>query len=183
MRSGTHGGRFKKGNVPANKGKTWDEYGTPEGHARSRATCFAKGSVSGAAAERMQPLLHVRETRDGREIKVDPRDKRKPMGAWLPLGAFNWMAANGREWPEGCKCAHADHDPWNDDAGNIVPVPAELWPLVCGAVRGQMPWHDRETLEVAIMSARVTHARNAKQREARLAAGRPWKCDMKRKEG
>lgn len=30
LRSGTAGGRFEKGNVPHNKGRTWDELGIPE---------------------------------------------------------------------------------------------------------------------------------------------------------
>lgn len=38
-------GYFKPGHVPDNKGKTWDEYMSPEGQARSRTTTFKKGNV------------------------------------------------------------------------------------------------------------------------------------------
>lgn len=35
-------GRFKKGNTPKNKGKTWDEWLSPEGQAVCRQTHFKK---------------------------------------------------------------------------------------------------------------------------------------------
>lgn len=180
VRSGTVGGQFKKGSVPANKGRTWDEFMPPDSQERCRATQFAKGTVGGAAAERMRQLLDVRVDRDGYyQIKVSPRNARNPMRRWIPLGAFNWMAANGRDWPDGCRCCHIDGDPANCDADNIHPVPAELWPMVMGAVPGGLEYHDRETLETAILYARVTHARKRRQRDARVAAGRPWAQDIK----
>lgn len=177
VRSGTHGGRFEKGCVPANKGKTWAEFGTPEGHARSRATTFARGHVPANAGE----LLDERLVEGGKgpqwQVKVDCRDAKSPMGYWIPRARLNWERANGRPWPEGHRAVHADRDPLNDAPENVVPVPNDLYPMVTGAVRGQLEWHDRETLEVAILSARVTKARNDRLREARIAAGRPWKCD------
>lgn len=179
VRSGTHGGRFAKGSVPPNKGKRWDEYLAPEVQERCRATQFKRGQLSGIAKERNHGLLGIRLTKGGyREIRVDPRGERHTTERWIPLGAFNWMAANGREWPDGCKCAHADRDLTNDAADNIVPVPNELWPLVCGAVKGQVPWHDRETLEVAITSARITLRRRELARQRRALEGHPWAQDL-----
>lgn len=178
VKSGTHGGRFQKGNVPANKGRPWDEW-MPEGSREGcRRTQFRKGQVSGIAAKRDHGLLGVRMADGYREIRVDPRGQRHTMDRWIPLAQFNWMAANGREWPDGCRTLHIDHDPLNDEADNIEPVPADLWPLVMGAVPGQMEWHDRETLRTAILCARVTRARTDAARRARIAAGRPRKGDM-----
>lgn len=37
-------GQYKKGNVPSNKGKTWDDYLTKEQQERARTTNFKKGS-------------------------------------------------------------------------------------------------------------------------------------------
>ena len=37
-------GHFPKGNVPSNKGKTWDEYMSKECQKKSRKTCFKKGN-------------------------------------------------------------------------------------------------------------------------------------------
>lgn len=178
VKSGTVGGRFKKGNVPANKGRPWDEW-MPEGSREGcRRTQFKAGQLSGIAKERSHGLLGTRLTKDGyTEIRIDPRGARHTTERWIPLGAFNWMAANGREWPDGCKCAHADRDLTNDAADNIVPVPNDLWPLVCGAVRGQLEWHDRETLELAVTFARITLRRRELERERRRIEGRPWASD------
>ena len=178
VKSGTHGGRFQKGNVPANKGRPWDEW-MPEGSREGcRRTQFRKGQVSGIAAKRDHGLLGVRIADGYREIRVDPRGQRHTMDRWIPLAQFNWMAANGREWPDGCRTLHIDHDPLNDEADNIEPVPADLWPLVMGAVPGQLEWHDRETLRTAVLYARVTRARVDSERRARIAAGRPRKGDL-----
>lgn len=174
VKSGTHGGRFVKGQEPPNKGKTWDEFGTPEGHARSRATTFRKGNHPHNEGERLDERLN----RDTWQVKVDCRDARNPMGYWVSRARFNWERANGRQWPEGCKAIHIDHDPLNDDADNIEPIDADLWPLVMGAVPGQLEWHDREELRTAILYARVTRARVDSERRARIAAGRPRKGDL-----
>ena len=165
VRSGTHGGRFRKGQEPPNKGRTWDETGMPqESRERCRATQFAKGHRPHNSGE----LLDERVTKDGYvQVKVDPRDARNPMRYWIGKGQFVWMQANGRDWPEGCRCVFADHDNRNFDPDNIVPVPSELYPIVQGAVRGQVPYHDRESLEVAIASARITKALGEKRRALR----------------
>lgn len=148
VRSGTTGYRFKKGNVPWCKGRRFP--------GKVSSTSFAKGHVPHNAHH----LLDTRVDPDGYTyIKVDPRDARHPMAYWIPYAKFVWMQANGREWPEGCNCVFADRDRTNFDPGNIVPVPREIYPLVVGAVRGGLPWCDRESLEVAVTAARVTRKR------------------------
>lgn len=58
---------FKKGHVPPNKGKKWDEYLSKEKQELSRRTCFKKGDVP----KNHKPLGYERVTVDGyREIKV-----------------------------------------------------------------------------------------------------------------
>jgi len=175
---GVNAGCFRKGHEPSNKGRPWDEW-MPEGSREGcRRTQFKRGTLNGIAAERDHGLLGVRIADGYREIRVDPRGQRHTMDRWIPLAKFNWMQANGRDWPDGHKAIHIDHDPLNDDADNIEPVPTELWPLVMGAVPGQLEWHDRETLRAAILYARVTRARVDAERRARIAAGRPRKGDM-----
>lgn len=181
VKSGTHGGRFAKGNVPANKGKKWDEYLPPEMQERCRATTFRPGTLSGIAKERDHGRLGIRTTKGGyREIRIDPRGAKHTMERWIPLGAFEWMVANHREWPEGCKCVHADRDLTNDSADNIVPVPKELWPIVNGFNRGGIPWHDRATLEVALTAARITRKRRELARMRRAVEGHPWAQDREK---
>ena len=181
VKSGTHGGQFVKGQEPQNKGRPWSEWMPEETREGCRRTQFRKGELNGVAKEQYHDLLYVRETEDGYlEIKVSPRNEKHAMQRWIPLGAFEWMKANGRDWPDGCRCVHADRDPKNCDSDNIVPVPANLWPLVNGANSSSLPWHDRETLEAAILSARITMRRSELRRERRRLEGREWACDAKR---
>lgn len=181
VKSGTHGGQFPKGHEPKNKGRPWSEWMPEESREGCRRTQFKRGELNGVAKERLRDLLDVRETEDGYlEIKVSPRDARNTMRRWIPLGAFEWMKANGRDWPDGCRCVHADRDPKNCDADNIVPVPIRLWPLVNGANPSSLPWHDRETLEAAVLSARISVRRSDLMRERRRMEGREWACDAGR---
>jgi len=180
VRSGTVGGRFVKGQEPANKGKTWDEMGiSQESRERMLRTSFKRGQLP----HNTRPLLDVRTVgnlgSETREIHVGLNRRERANDQWIPLAQFNWMAANGREWPDGCKALHIDHDPLNDAADNIEPIPAGLLPLVMGAVPGQLPWHDRETLRAAVAYARVTRARVDAERRGRIAAGRPRKGDIR----
>ena len=176
VRSGTHGGRFEKGHVPANKGRTWDEYLPPEAQERCRATTFRKGNRPHNSGELLDERLAEHNVW---QVKVDCRGAKNPMDYWVSRARFNWERAHGRPWPEGCKAIHIDGDGENDDADNIEPVPSDLWPLVMGAVPGQLEWHNRETLRTAIVYARVTRARVDAERRARIAAGRPRKGDIR----
>ena len=177
---GVNAGRFRKGQEPPNKGKTWDEMGiSQESRERMLRTSFKRGQLP----HNTRPLLDVRTVGnmggETREIHVGLNRRERANDQWIPLAQFNWMQANGCDWPDGCKAIHIDHDPLNDDADNIEPVPTELWPLVMGAVPGQLEWHDRETLRAAILYARVTRARVDAERRARIAAGRPRKGDLR----
>ena len=183
VRSGTTGGRFEKGSVPANKGRTWDEMGiSDESRERIRATQFRKGQLP----HNTRPLLDVRLASSKGdmfrqwEIHVGLGRRERANDQWIPLAQFNWMQANGRDWPDGCRALHIDRDPLNDDADNIEPIPTELWPMVCGAVPGQLPWHDRETLRAAVAYARITLRRLELERERRRVEGHPWACDRAR---
>jgi hypothetical protein len=165
--SGTHGGRFVKGQTPANKGRTWDEFMSSEGQAASRRTQFRKGERPHNA---YHELLDEREDEDGAWVYVKPRNRRLASQNWIPKGRFVWMRANGRDWPEGHRAVFADRNRSNFDPDNIVPVPNDLYPIVTGGAHGHaLPYHDRKSLEVAITHARVIHER----RRLELA---PRKC-------
>ena len=170
VRSGTHGGCFEKGHEPMNKGKTWNEFMSPEGQAHSRATTFKKGQVPHNAYHR---LLDERTDHCGTWVYVRPRNRRYPADDWVSKQRFVWMRANGRDWPEGHRAVFADHDNTNYDPENIVPVPDELYAIVTGGAHGRsIPYHDRETLELAI-----THARLMRKR-SEVASLAPRKCGV-----
>lgn len=181
VKSGTVGGQFQKGSVPANKGRRWDDYMSPEAQANSRATCFKPGQLSGIAAEIKRPLLDVRETKDGYlQIKVAPRNAKHPMQNWLSLAEYEWMRANGREWPDNHRPVFADRDTRNFAPDNIVPVPEDIYALVTGGMRGYgIAWHDRQTLEVAMAHAQVVRARRQLECHERecTACGRTFSPD------
>ena len=151
VRSGTVGPRFERGHVPANKGRTWDEFMSPEGQEASRRTQFRKGERPHNA---YHELLDEREDEDGTWVYVKPRNRRFPSQNWIPKGRFVWMQANGRDWPEGHRAVFADRDRHNFDPDNIVPVPNDLYPIVTGGAHGHaLPYHDRETLDGWLNSA------------------------------
>ena len=64
-------GQFKKGYIPPNKGKKWDEYASKETQEKMRRTCFKKGQIP----KNHKPVGWERKTKDGYwEIKVaEPR--------------------------------------------------------------------------------------------------------------
>ena len=175
---GVNAGRFRKGQEPPNKGRPWSEWMPEESREGCRATQFRKGQLP----HNTRPLLDVRTVGklggETREIHVGLSRRERANDQWIPLAQFNWMQANGRDWPDGCKALHIDHDPLNDEADNIEPVPADLWPLVMGAVPGGLEWHDRETLRTAVLYAWVTRARVESERRARIAAEKPRKGDL-----
>lgn len=156
VKSGTVGGRFEQGHVPATKGRPWSEWMSAEGAEHSRATQFKPGNLP----HNTRPLLDERIGKDGYvEVHVGLHRMSRANDQWVSKAQLVWEQANGREWPEGCRSMFADGDRRNFDPQNIVPVPAELYTVVCGAVPGGLEWHDRESLEAAITMARVIAAR------------------------
>jgi hypothetical protein len=168
VRSGTVGGRFEPGHEPANKGKTWDEFMSPEGHERVLRTAFKPGHEP---HNQRYKLLDEKTDRYGTWVYVKPRNRRYTADDWVSKQRYVWMQSNGRDWPEGHRAVFADHDSTNLDPGNIVPVPADLYVIVTGGAHGHaLPYYDRESLELA-----VTHARVMRKR-AELAATAPRVC-------
>jgi hypothetical protein len=89
------------------------------------------------------------------------------------------MAANGRDWPEGCMAVFADRDNRNLDPDNIVPVPRDLYVIVTGGAHGKaLPWHDRASLEVAMTHAQIIRERRRLETECHTCrtCGRTFKA-------
>lgn len=156
VKSGTHGGRFEKGDVPANKGKTWDEIGyTPEQRERMRAGQFQKGHMPHNAS---QPVGAERvDIKDGyvyvkvAERKVDPRSAH---GNWKPKHHLVYEQAHGAI-PEGCNIVFADRDKRNFDPENLVAVPRKLWSTI---MKRKLAYHDADSLRAATGVARLDQA-------------------------
>lgn len=166
LKSGTHGGRFEKGHIPANKGASWDEQGRPEAsRAASLASCFKPGEVRNLRPGWIKGIGHERVDRRGYTwVKV--RDSLADGPQPNVPGSFNcnyrqkhhlvWERAHGEPVPEGHVVAFADGDKGNFDPANLVAVPRGLWATIH---RNGTPYWDAESLEAAANMARLASAR------------------------
>lgn len=162
-------GRFEKGHEPANKGKTWDEFMSPEGQAASRATCFKKGEVNGIAAKRSQPVGTERVSKDGYvEVKVSEGLQRKPNSNFRMKHHIVYEQAHGAI-PEGCNVVFADGDRRNFDPSNLVAVSRPLWATI---TRLNMPYFDAESLRTCMAAARLKSATRAAEQYGKQAKRR-----------
>lgn len=168
VRSGTHGGCFGPGHVPANKDRTWDEMGiSEESRERMRAGQFRPGQLPHNARD--LPVGSERVNRDGYvEVKVAERPSgRGPAhDNWRPKAHIVWERANGRALRPGEVVVFADGDRSNLDPGNLVAMTRAEHNVI--VTRG-IPYADRETCETAIGIARLKMA-------ASRASMRPRRC-------
>lgn len=164
VRSGTAGGRFERGHVPANKGKTWDEMGIPEEkRERMRATQFKPGNLPWTT----RAVGEERVTRDGYiEVHVAQHRSERANDQWVMKHRLVWEEANGRALRPGEMVVFADGDKRNLDPGNLVAMTMAEHAII---VRSGIAYADRETCETAIRIARVKMA-------ASRAGKRPRRC-------
>jgi len=101
--------RIKPGNVPFNKGKKWEEYGTPEGKINSLKTAFKKGNIP----KNYQPVGATRYSKDGYlEIKI------KDPNVWKGKHKIIWEEKHGKI-PKGHKLVFLDQDRKNINIENL----------------------------------------------------------------
>lgn len=170
IKSGVRYGCFEKGHVPANKGKKWDDFMTPEAQERVRRSLnlFEKGHVP---ANAYHEILDERTDKYGTYIYVRPRNGKKSVDNWIPLSHFVWMQHNGRDFPKDHMCIFADHDNTNFDPDNLVVVPKNVYGLVTGGVHAKtLEYWDRESLVLAIVHAQLIMKRTEVERN------KPRKC-------
>ena len=112
-------GRFEPGHIPANKGKTWDEYMSPESQARSRATTFKPGNVlrNGGTPVGTTRLRQATKSKPG--SKPYYYQKIAEPNVWRLKHIFEWKGHNGPV-PEGCMVTFADGDTLNWRIDNLI---------------------------------------------------------------
>lgn len=164
VRSGTVGGRFEPGNVPANKGMTWDEMGIPEDkQEHMRSGQFKPGNLPWTTRE----VGEERVTKDGYvEVHVAQRRREKANDQWVLKQRLVWQEANGRRLRPDEMVVFADGDRRNFDPGNLVAMTMAEHAVI---IRSGITYADRETCETAIGIARLKMA-------ASRAAKRPRRC-------
>ena len=168
--SGTHGGRFEPGHVPANKGRPQEEWMPPESAERTLATRFRPGQLPHNA--RGLPIGAERVTKDGYvEVKVAdrPSGERNCHDNWVPKRRLAWEREHGRPQPRGTNVIFCDGDRGNLDPGNLLLVTdAEL------AVMNRLgrTWSDRPTAEAVLALARLKMAASSVRKRPRAC----WAC-------
>ena len=173
VRSGTVGGRFEKGLVPANKGKTWDELGlSEEAKERMRRTQFKKGEVHDRPDGWIKPIGFERVTKDG-YIEVKVRDSAVEGPQTDEPGLFNcnyrfkhhivYEQTHG-SIPEGCNIVFANRDKQDFSPENLVAVPRSLWSMI---VKNDMPYYDAESLAACMKLAELLSAISAAEHAPR----------------
>ncbi len=145
-------GRFEKGHVPENKGKTWDEIMSKEAQARSRKTCFRKGNVP----HNHLPVGTVVKTTDGYMARKigEPHE-------WEYIHRATWEKHNG-PIPEGMCVTFKDGNTENCDIDNLMLISrAENARLNQQHLRYEEP----ELTETGLLIARVLTAAGQKRRK------------------
>lgn len=105
---------FKKGMKSFNKGLTWEEYGTKEGHERSRRTHFQKGQK----AHNYQEVGSHSMTSDGYHI-TKVKEEGIQRERWQFTHRLIWEEAHGPV-PEGKLVEFADGDKNNLSLDNLI---------------------------------------------------------------
>lgn len=146
-------GRFEPGHIPATKGKTWDEYMSPEAQERSRQTTFKKGRVphNGGTSVGTMRVRHGQENKGGKPYIWQ---KTAEPNVWRMKHVIEWEEHNGPV-PEGCMVTFADGNTMNWHIDNLI-----LETKAQHAVKNRWGIHgyDRESAQSANMIADVKMA-------------------------
>lgn len=153
-------GRFEPGHVPATKGKTWDEYMSPEAQARSRRTTFKKGHVPHNGGTPVG-TIRVRHDHRNRGGKCYAWQKVADPNVWRMKHVIEWEEHNGPV-PEGCMVTFADGDTLNWHINNLI-----LETRAQHAVKNRWGVHgyDQESAQVANMLADLKMAASAAKKK------------------
>jgi hypothetical protein len=105
-------GMFKKGQQPFNKGKKWNDYMTPEGQERLKATTFKKGQLP--HTNTFDGNITTRVDKDGRMYK----NIRLSKAVWQKYHQYVWEQVNGKI-PEGMLVVFKDKNTMNCNINNL----------------------------------------------------------------
>ena len=140
-------GCIKKGNVPSNKGKKWDEYLSKEKQERCRKTTFKKGNKP----LNYRPIGSERINVDGyTEIKVEEPDK------WDLKHRIIYAEHNG-PIPKGYKVIFADGNKLNLEIDNLILV-SNAEELIMN--RNRLIFDDKELTKTGANIAKVIDKTN-----------------------
>lgn len=107
-------GRYEKGNVPYTKGKSWDEYMSPEAQQRSLRTAYKKGNVP----ENILPVGTITKTAEGAALIKVSMDGGQ-WDRWMPIHRKVWEDHHG-PIPEGMMVIFKDGNKDNWEIDNLA---------------------------------------------------------------
>lgn len=156
VKSGVPGGRFKPGHVPHNKGVPQKQWINP---GKTKNTRFKKGNLPHTA----KPLGVERISPDGYiEVHVAERPT-KSNDNWKAKHRLVYEEHFG-EIPPSHNVVFADGNKRNFDPQNLVAVPRGCWAIINNH---NIPYHDRESLLIAIDIAKLKKASNKAEKHPR----------------
>ena len=136
-------GRFEKGHVPYTKGKTWAEYMSTEGMARSIRTTFKKGHIPSGTAPvgtiRLRPSMNMYF------------QKIEEPNVWRPKHLVEWEEYNGPV-PDDSVICFGDGNTANWHIDNLIKVKKEAHAY---RNRNGIKYADRETNELTMKVAEL----------------------------
>jgi len=154
VQSGTHGGRFEKGQESWCKGMTWDEFMPPESQERCRQTQFKPGNIPHNAigievgSERIDAEGYV-------WVKIAERKTFGTNDNWLQKSHIAWEEAHGEPVPEDCAIVFANHDKQDFRPENLVAVPRSVWAVIA---RNGYEYNDAASLQACMNLAKLKAA-------------------------
>lgn len=145
-------GRFEKGQISWNKGKTWDEFMSKEGQANSRKTTFKKGHTpvnSDTVGTEKWKSSHSNRDDEG-FLYVKIQDKK---------GRFNWKQKHRLIWeevygpiPKGYKLIFLDGDRHHIELNNLALV-SNSQMLIMN--KNNLIYEEKELTKIGINIAKV----------------------------
>lgn len=152
LQSGIVGGQFKKGHVPANKGKKG--LMKPQQYEKCKATMFKKGNIPA----NHRPIGSERyDSKYGTLIKVQDGHLQKN---WMPKGRYIYEKACGKI-PEGHKVIFADGNNQNFDTDNLILVSNEELLIMN---RNKLIKQDKDLTKVGVNIAKVIDKVNKRKK-------------------
>lgn len=150
LHTGINRGCIKKGNIPMNKGKKWDEYMSKEGQIRSSKTWYKKGNIStNAVAVGTEKIKYYKNDNLG-YIYVKVCDGKKNKN-WIPKQRYIYEQHYGPV-PEGYLVIFADGNRNNFDIKNLVLI-SKSENLVLN--RNKMRYKDSELTKSSVNVAKL----------------------------
>jgi len=169
--------RFKKGHESYTKGKTWEDYMSPEALEKARTGLYQKGHVS----ENKHPLGTITKTVDG-YLQIKVQEKGNQRERWRHLHRLVWEQANG-PIPPGMMVTFLDGNKENVSLENLALISmAENAILRTKGYRSSNPEITQAGITTAKISIAIKKKRGKKNGASKRQTAGPGDGDQQKNE-